>query len=393
MKTSKSTIQSPEEAKILSLRDCFREINNRKFFTLLFVCTCILLARTTNLNKASDFAPKAGSKALPSSGYTRLLRFFATGIGEAIHQGVLRAVLRMALRSGKPICLVMDRTDWKYGEGWRNLLVTGLCFEGYLIPLVWVDIGKRGSSNPALRLAQLEKLAAWWPQEEVPIDSFPLVADREFGGEDWLLKVARLGFRFVVRIKSNRQLSVWLNGKMRNKVATLRALRRYLARQGRNSMEVVIAGEYVCNLVCLPNTGVRDTDPYFYLLTNLDDPSQAGEMYRRRYVIECCFKHLKSNGFDLEEQGFDKPHQVEIVTALLVLLYTACVVCGIIRQQAVIQTGKKPKTKVYKDGSTYLARSLFRQGLTRAIAEVGMPICLLNLVNELLNWFSILYDG
>lgn len=393
MKTSNTTIQSPEEAKIISLRDCFREINNRKFLALLFISSCILLARTTNLNKAADFAPKAGSKALPSSNHVRLLRFFATGVGEAIHRGVLRAVLRLALRSGKGLCLVMDRTDWKHGAGWRNLLVVGLCFEGYLVPLVWTDLSQRGNSSPQMRLALLEKLAAWWPHDELPLKSFPLVADREFGGEGWLLKLARLGFHFVVRIKSNRQLSVWLDGTMRHKAATLRALRRYLARREQNSTEVVIAGEYICHLVCLPNTGTRDPDPYFYLLTNLDLPSQAGGMYQRRYFIECCFKHLKSNGFDLEKQGFDLPHQVEIITALLVLLYTVCVVCGVIQQQAVIQAGKKPKMKEYKDGSVYLARSLFRQGLTRATALVGLPVCLLNFVNELLNWFSIIYDG
>lgn len=93
----------------------------------------------------------------------------------------------MVLNSGIPVSLVMDRTDWEYGEGWSNLLVTGLCFEGYFIPLVWTDIGQRGNSNAAVRLSPLEKLAAWWPREEVPIRSFPLVADREFDGDDWLL--------------------------------------------------------------------------------------------------------------------------------------------------------------------------------------------------------------
>lgn len=392
VKTSIKANQSPEEAKIASLRDCFKEIGNLKFASLLLVCTCILLARSSNLAKAADYAAKAGSEAKPSSNHARLLRFFATGIGDLLQRGVLRAVLRMALQSGKASCLVMDRTDWKHGQGWRNLLVVGLSFEGYLVPLVWTDIGHRGNSNAPTRLALLEELVRWWPHGEVPLKTFPLVADREFGGEDWLVKLARLGFQFVMRLKSNRQMSVWLNGQWRDKNFKLRTLQRYLQRKGQNSLEVVIAGEYVCHLVCLPNTGSRDADPYFYLLTNIEQPCLAGEIYRRRYTIECCFKHLKSNGFDLEKQGFDQPHQLEIITAILVLLYMICVACGIIQQYRALTKGKEPKKKKYKNGSSYLAHSLFRQGLTTAIAVAGPPICLLNLVNELLNWFSILYD-
>src|SRR5690606_17707349 len=124
-------------------------------------------------------------------------------------------------------CMAMDRTDWQSGDTWRNLLVIGLSFRGYLIPLVWVDIGPRGNSDVATRLALLDRLAAWWPAAEVPLKTFPLVADREFAGEYWLLQIAKRGFSFVVRLKSNRQLNVWLNGQLRHKTAKLRVIQRF----------------------------------------------------------------------------------------------------------------------------------------------------------------------
>lgn len=389
MKHTNQNIQSPEEAKIAGLRDCFKEIGNLKFAALLFVSTCILSARSCNLYRAADFSSNQTSFR---GNYGRLLRFFATGLGEALLRGVFRAVLRLALSSGTACCMAMDRTDWQSGGTWRNLLVIGLSFRGYLVPLVWVDIGHRGNSDVETRLALLDRLAVWWPQHEVPLKSFPLVADREFGGEYWLLQIAKRGFAFVVRLKSNRQVYVWLNGDLRLKKATLRVIRRYMQQKGLKSVEIVVADEYVCSLVCLPNTALRDKDPYIYLLTNLDGPQTVGEVYRLRWTIECCFGHLKSNGFNLEEQGFQREHQVEIIMAVLVLLYTVCLVGGILHEAEQEKISTKNHFKKYANGKKYRQRSLFRIGLEKiTTAIVLLKNCLFNFVNELMQCLSEFY--
>lgn len=392
VKTSTMTIQSPEEAKLISLRDCFREIGQLKFAALMLVTTCILASRSCNLSLAADCAPHTGCKAGRAAVYSRLVRFFCTGIGEELQKGVLRAVLLLAMQSGPPCCLTMDRTDWKFGTKWNNLLVIGLSFRGYLVPLVWADIGSRGNSDAPTRLMLLDRLAQWWPADKVPLKSFPVVADREFCGEEWLVKLAKRGFAFVVRIKSNRQLSVWEGDKIRDRPAKVRAIRRCLSRKGLRAAEVVIAGEHICHVVCLPNTGTRDKDPYVYLLTNLDAPEQAGDYYQVRWTIECCFKHLKTNGFDLEGQGFKHGHQLEIVMAVLTLLYVLCVVGGCLKQDAEALAKGKPALKKYANGKTYRARSLFKSGLEWLIRMGAVAAdCLLNLFNELLCCLSSFY--
>jgi hypothetical protein len=392
VKSSKSNIQSPEEAKIAGLRDCFKEIGDLKFAALLFVSTCILRARSCNLYCAADFAAASGNRAGFRGSYARLLRFFATGLGELLLLGVFRAVLRLALGSGTACCMAMDRTDWQSGGTWRNLLVIGLSFRGYLVPLVWVDIGRRGNSDVETRLALLDRLSAWWPIGEVPLKAFPLVADREFGGEYWLLQIAKRGFAFVVRLKSNRRVSVWLQGRLRQKTTKLRVVGRYLRQKGLKNIEIAIADEYLCALVCLPNTGTRDKDPYIYLLTNLDEPEAAGEFYRSRWTIECCFGHLKSNGFDLEEQGFQRQHQVEIVMAVLVLLYTLCVLGGLLDEAQAENLPRKVHLKKYANGKMYRQRSLFRTGLQKITTAIALlQKCLLDFVNELFYCLSELY--
>ena len=386
------TNQSPEEAKLINLRYCFREIGGLKFAALTLVITCILSSHSCNLSLAADYAPQTGCKAGRKAVYARLVRFFCTGIGEELQKGVLRAVLRLALRSGSPCCLTMDRTDWKFGAKWNNLLVVGLSFRGYLVPLVWADLGSRGNSDAPARLMLLDRLAEWWPTEEVPLKSLPLVADREFGGEEWLVKLAKRGFAFVVRIKSNRHLSVWEDGRIRDRTAKVRAIRRCLARKGLSAAEVVVAGEHLCHVACLPNTGTRDKEPYIYLLTNLDGPGQAGDYYQARWTIECCFKHLKTNGFDLEAQGFKHGHQLEIVMAVSTLLYVLCVLGGSLKQDAEALAKGKPAMKKYRNGKSYRERSLFKSGLEWLIRMGAVaPVCLLNLFNELLCCLSSFY--
>jgi Transposase DDE domain len=383
------SIQTPEEAKIGSLRDCFKEIGDLKFATLLFVATCILSAKSCCLYKAADFAP---NKAKFATNYARLLRFFATGIGETLQKGVFRAVLLLALASGNPCFLAMDRTDWKNGSKWCNLLVIGLVFRGYLIPLVWVDIGHRGNSDVQTRLDLLNRLADWWPKGEVPLKSFPFLADREFAGEFWLLQIAKLGFTFVMRVKSNRKLTIWANGKIRNNKCKPRVISRYLRRKGLNSMEIVLSDELLCHIVCLPNTGIRDKEPYIYLLTNIEQPDQAGEYYSRRWSIETCFGHLKTNGFDLEAQGFDVEYKLEIIMAVVCLIYTVCAVSGGLQEALAVEEKGLIILKNYKNGRSYRKKSLFRVGLSIAINTLmAINNSILELINELYTCISAFY--
>lgn len=391
MKQKKQPTDSPEEAKLISLRTCFEELTNWKFASLQLVLLCLLAARSCNLYKAADFAPVVGGHANFGANYARLCRFFATGIGDHLQKGVFRAVLRLALQSGLPVALVMDRTDWKAGSTWCNLLAVGLSFKGYFIPLIWADLGKRGNSDAATRLELLDLLNKWWPHETISPKQFPLVADREFAGEQWLLDLAKRGFSFVVRLKSNRKLTIWFQEAIRERPADARALRRFLYRKGLNSAEILLVGEYICHFVALKNTAGRDREPWIYFFTNLDDPQQASHFYQLRWTIECCFKHLKSNGFNLEDHGFELPHQVDILMAMAVLLYTVCLIGGVIQVQTEVAANRMKKPKKYPNGKTYPPKALFRIGLTLLVAQCFKENGFLSFVNDLFCWFSPAY--
>ena len=55
---------------------------------------------------------------------------------------------------------------------------------------------------------------------------------------------------------------------------------------------------------------------------------QIGDRYRIRWLTECLFRHLKSNGFDLEELGMTSLPKIRLLVAIVVVLYVICVAEG-----------------------------------------------------------------
>lgn len=62
------------------------------------------------------------------------------------------------------------------------------------------------------------------------------------------------------------------------------------------------------NFVCWHNTK-KYADPIF-LVSNLTEPGDIIEYYDLRYAIECLFKDIKSNSFNIHKTRLKKPHRV-----------------------------------------------------------------------------------
>lgn len=93
---------------------------------------------------------------------------------------------------------------------------------------------------------------------------------------------------------------------------------------------------------------------FLRLITTLT-PAKAMESYGYRYRIESLFRHLKSNGFDLESLHVQKDYKIQMMMATLVLAYTLAVVLGL--------QNYKRALALKKHGAPEM--SLFRYGLDR----------------------------
>jgi len=89
------------------------------------------------------------------------------------------------------------------------------------------------------------------------------------------------------------------------------------------------------------------------------------EAYPIRWTIECCFKHLKSNGFKLEALNFKDSDKIKLMMAIVVFLYVLCIGQGWLQYK----NTKKSDWKKYKDGGITLAVSVFRKGRSYLAAK------------------------
>lgn len=343
-------------------------ITEKKLSQLLLLCTCLLAAQTTNLNVAAKRMGKTLGKYIKfDTAYARLKRVFQTG--DSI--GILQFVCILAIQTfcQSPDCyLLLDRTNWKFGKNNINLLVIGLVYKGVFIPLVWLDLGRAGNSNAQQRLDLLDRLLNWWSLSGVPLPKLHIAGDREFIGFDWLKGLELRNIDYVMRIRANFKLELWLNGKIKDRKLGLKLIQRYLRISGKDSVEVVLMSELIVRLTAFSNDSIRGKAQYIYLMTNMENMMEASMFYRKRYKIEVCFKHLKKVGLRLEELSIEGQHKIDIMFAALTLIYMMTIKRGIQH----FEDQKPQKMKIYEAKKPFIAptKSVFMQGFEDILAAV-----------------------
>lgn len=365
---NKTIVQS--WTKVLTSSALLSELHPKKLGILFVLLSCILKSRTSCLYKSADkISDCVGIEHVKSIGYQDFIKFFQTGKGDVIQVAIFKIIVFFLFKTCKELHVVIDRTNWEFGKVSKNILCIGALYHGCFIPLVWTDLNKKGNSNMATRLALIKRLQAQWVQQ-IPFPTIHLSGDREFIGDFWLRQLVALDINFVIRIKGNRKCKVWINNGIKERAIRLNVLHRYLNKKGKNNCEIVLCDEYIANLLIVENTSLNPDAPFLFLITNLDDFDQAKAIYKLRWKIECCFKHLKSNGFDLEKQGFTAPHKIEILLSILVLIYAIAIYEGIIIHQCPQTAPKIKHYKVSKNDTTttniaYVEKSVFRSGLSK----------------------------
>ena len=359
---------SSPELKVRHFQDIHQYLpglSPSKIELLLLLSCCIILSKTTSLWKCAEEVNGVLDKDLKaSSAYQKLSRFFNNGMGDKVLRAIFYFIVLLFYCSSKESVLLMDRTNWQLGKHKMvNLLVVGVLYKGLLIPLVWQDLHRAGNSNSVQRLDLVDKFLNWWQQTGLALPTLYIVGDREFIGQDWLIGLEKRGLYYVMRLKENRKFQVWYRQDIRDKKARLKVIHRWMRRYQKDYAELVIGGEIIANLVICPlkKDGVA-TKKYLYLITNIDNPKTVSELYALRWQIEVCFKHLKTNGFNLEDTQLEAAHKIELMMGVLVLMYALCIREGLLVDE---KEGKKVRIKTYKNGKKALAKSVFRKGLTR----------------------------
>lgn len=350
---------SPLYAKLQEIDGPWSNLSSSKLKNILQLSCCILSSRSCNLQKCRDELSAITGKGdlKQETAYARLKRVFQTGVITPVLKTLFLLVLHL-VKPDENCLLILDRTEFSVGKRWVNLLVIGLEWHGVFVPLVWKDLGKRRLSRQQERIDLLDRLLAWWKASRVALPILCLTGDREFTGQHWIMALDTRNINYVIRIKSNLRFPVWFSGQLKDRYIQLKVLARYMDKTVQPSMEVVVQGTLITNIVKLPQENPKDKEDFILLITNLQDKEQCQTIFRRRWPIECCFKHMKSNGFDLEELNLEGQHKVELLFGILSFVYVLAIRQGIINQYEDVVPIKQ-----YAGGKAYRQQSLFRFGL------------------------------
>ncbi|MBA3695041.1 MAG: IS4 family transposase [Acidobacteria bacterium] len=290
----------------------------------------VLKVRSSNLSKIA-VAFETGVEYL--STYRQIQRFL----------GNLRTVeidsLGLLKMSGK-LKVAIDRTEWKYGKVWINILTVSVIYKGVAIPLMWQTVNQKGNSRASEHRQIIKRLIA-----KIGIGRIATIyGDREFASYELFsfLLAERIDFR--IRLKTSHLVG-GMNFKTR-----WRNLPERVKLRGKVKVEVFGLKLYV-SCVKLKKGGKTE-----YLIVAGGEPSKnALAEYKVRWAIETMFGCLKSRGFEMEETHLTETRKISKLLMLLALALCLAILTG------EIKTAITVKMKLKNNGR--YAKSLFRIGL------------------------------
>ena len=323
---------------------------------VLLLSLCMIHNETTCLYKLKNsvgfFTQTPETKK--GSHYKRLTRIFAGYAFSSLWIALLGYVFqKLRLKSDY---LLLDGTSWDKGNTRLNYITLCVVYGGIAIPIYWEDLRKKGVSNQKERKRLLKKAMKYFN-----LEGKTLLADREYIGTDWFkfLIESKINFDIRIRVKSYKSSVDASPGKSYEELEA-KALRS--KKPGKAVGKRIVLDGMELTFVIVKNPNPNAKDKLIYLLSSLDKaPAVISAMYLIRWQIETCFKHLKSNGFDLEKANVKGKARQKLLMAIVVFAYTLSVTEG-------LKDYEKVPYKTYPNGKVYKAISVFRHGLDKLVA-------------------------
>lgn len=341
-----------------SLLDQFKEdfpgVKRSVLRNIWLLVVCMLQRETVNLYKLKkQVGPVLGNtKSKPAAHYKRLLRLFQQEKESDLWQFLLLFCLRLFRL--KVEYLLLDGTSWQFGKQKLHFLVLSMVYQGVAIPLCWSNLAKKGTSSVEERKELLQKAQGLYH-----LSGKVLVADREYIGPEWFKALQEAGLHWVVRLRKNlyrAAIDQAPGGRYSKLVKKAKSRKRAV------SKKIKLEGLDL-TFVVIANRQAQAKEELLYLLSSLEDALVISQAYRLRWLIEYCFKHMKSNGFDVEDLSFTDKDKIRLLWSALIVAYCWSIHQGLKFDQTV-------KRKKYANQTTARAVSVFRNGLDHLSSQI-----------------------
>ena len=256
----------------------------------------MIQAKTVNLQELKDEVGKICQQyqTKAEGHYRRLTRFFTSQAPTQLWFQVLKyGFYLLNDHCNERKMFYLDATEWKIGKFNFHLLLLAFHYKNVAIPIYFKSYNHKGVLSEEERI-EFIKVA----DEFLSLSDAILMADREFIGDKWFACLRHLSIKFIIRIRKNQYQNALVDNRS---ILICNALKI-----GQDSCLIKI-NDTDHRLWVISNKSRTTTDPLIYLLTNILDSEYAIEeknvpsLYRMRWKIECLFKHLKTNGYNIED--------------------------------------------------------------------------------------------
>jgi hypothetical protein len=238
--------------------------------------------------------------------------------------------------------VAIDRTEWKFGKVWINILTVSVVYQRVAIPIVWQTLSRKGNGTAAQHIEIIKKFILEVGKERIE----KIFGDREFGSRELLEFLLREQIDFGIRLKvSHLANGISFQKRWRN-------LTERVKLKGKRSVEVFGLEIYVS---CVKLKKGERTE-YLIVASRARNKDALAE-YKLRWGIETMFGCLKSRGFELEETHLTDTDKISKLLMLLALALCLAILTGEIK----IQITRTVRMKLKNNGR--YAKSLFRIGL------------------------------
>ncbi len=325
------TEQTSNHAFFEALEESIQGTRHARKFIAQFVAA-LLKTRTSNLAR---LAQAVESNAEAESVYRQTQRFLKNENQIAIDY------LRLLKLTGK-LKILIDRTEWKFGTCWVNILTLSVAYKNVAIPVFSKVVNRKGNLPAGEAVALVEQLIAEFGVKRIQ----RVYADREFGTKELLEYLLAEEIDFHIRLKTSHKSAgrsfrqMWKAVSERVKI--------------RGKVKIEVFGlEVFVSCVKYRKAGKSE-----YLIVASGEKSQSAiEEYKTRWQIETMFGCLKSRGFNFEETHLTQPEKISKLLMLLGLALCLAMLMGEFQTEVL----KKVKMKLKKNKR--YAKSLFRIGL------------------------------
>jgi len=274
---------------------------------------------------------------------------------------LVKKILQAKFKKSKPLKLAIDRTQWRS----QNVFMLSLIWEKRSIPLYWLLLDKKGSSNIC------EQKALITPVLELLSDyKIIILGAREFGSiklADWLCEKK---VKFILRVKQGRYIQENNSDYiLLSKLGLLPGESFYLSDVKVTKQKGF--GTFDIAAYWLRKYRGKQEEEGWYLLTNLGDLKQSIDTFKCRSGIEAMFKDCKTSGYNLE-----KSHANNQRLNSLILLIAIAYSCALLHGQKIKTMGiQKYVGRLTEYERSIRRHSSFWIGLYGQCWVVGMEFC------------------